>query len=147
MDAIAIEPEIYGKTCRYLYDMHDPRQRIGQGGFGSVCKATITDYGNYVGDGVLAVKVIYPRRDAYADEVAKNKMRSRFQKLLEISNEHIATYQQVIIDFTTFGDTFTVKLLMDFYIAKATWLIACKHCATKISCGTPAPDWYRCPLT
>ncbi|XP_055340657.1 uncharacterized protein LOC129589804 [Paramacrobiotus metropolitanus] len=115
MVAITFEPEVYGKTCRYLYDIHDPGQLIGQGSFGYVCKATITDYGNYTGDGDVAVKVVQPRKDTYADESARNRMRSRFQRLLGISHDHITEYHQFMIDFTTSGDTFFVYVLMDYY--------------------------------
>ncbi|XP_055345012.1 glycogen synthase kinase-3 alpha-like [Paramacrobiotus metropolitanus] len=93
---LEVEHEIFGSGLEYHYDATN---YIARGTFGLVYKATITERHDYIGEAIVAVKVIQLRSDSAVFENRDKWMRwrTRLQSLLSLGHEYLVPYHQISI--------------------------------------------------
>ncbi|XP_055340748.1 mitogen-activated protein kinase kinase kinase 3-like [Paramacrobiotus metropolitanus] len=106
---LPIQGERYGQNWNY-----EGLHLIAKGAFGQIYKAKLIEPGNSLNADFIALKVVhFKNEEVLSDESAREKMRKRFQRLLEIKHHCLVVYHQITIDSTTSPTSFTVHLLME----------------------------------
>ncbi|XP_055329632.1 uncharacterized protein LOC129582209 isoform X1 [Paramacrobiotus metropolitanus] len=104
---LEVQPR-FGSTCTYEYD--HKADWIGQGGFATVYKATITVPEDYEGPNLAAVKQIHLREESI--ESLRTESLNRWRRMLQFTHKNIVSYHKITIESAEYGSI--IEVMMDY---------------------------------
>ncbi|XP_055354374.1 uncharacterized protein LOC129600019 isoform X2 [Paramacrobiotus metropolitanus] len=100
-----------GSSCRFVFQIAD---YIARGAFGTVYKGTITDPGDFTGDKVVAIKVVYVDKTSKISicQESWTEWRKRIKLLLQLKHDNLVSYHKVEVLKGQGGPYF--QIMMDY---------------------------------
>ncbi|XP_055348022.1 uncharacterized protein LOC129595133 [Paramacrobiotus metropolitanus] len=107
-----MKPAQIGRTCQHHWD--GKTGRIGNGFFGEVFTARITERGDYTGQDVVVVKRVYMKHTQFLEDTNNfARYQQRLQAIFCLTHDNLMKYHKVSVYPQLVGATF--EFMMDYY--------------------------------